>query len=71
LIPAALLEHNWILRYTATSQRLVVTDDVPLQLLPNATFALGETSALHLLALFQRQDQSADLVILHRPEGGP
>lgn len=65
---STLLETDWILRYTATAHLMAIVKDEPITLLPNSTFALNETDALFMLALFQRRGQPLALTILHRPE---
>lgn len=67
--PNQLHVSEWILRYTATSARLCVVRDQPINLVPNTTFALPESDALPLLALFQRRGCSRELCIVHRPKG--
>jgi len=67
----ALLPTDWILRYSATSTILCVVNDVPLSLTGSTVFALPESDALSLLALFQRRRCSSELSIVHRPKGSP
>lgn len=64
-----LLPTDWILRYTATAHLMAMVRDEPLSLNTNSTFALPESDALSLLALFQRRGRSHELLILHRPKG--
>ena len=62
------VENDWLLKYAATQDLLIVVGEHPMHLINNHLYSIPELDALSMLALLQRSGRHGAAQILYRPQ---